>query len=86
MQALQIDTANKVAPTRTPEHHSPPSSLPAPKDSKVHPAGDPASTNNATLRFIGTATTILEWEGLRLMTDPNFLHEGDHVHRKHLLP
>ena len=32
---------------------------------------------NASLLFIGTATTILEWEGIRLMTDPNFLHKGD---------
>ncbi|KAL5344208.1 hypothetical protein ACLOAV_010826 [Pseudogymnoascus australis] len=30
--------------------------------------------------FVGNATTILEWEGIRLMTDPNFLHAGDHVH------
>lgn len=35
---------------------------------------------NASLFFIGTATTILEWEGMRMMTDPNFLHAGDHVH------
>ncbi len=31
--------------------------------------------------FIGTATTILEWEGIRLMTDPNFLHKGDYVQK-----
>jgi L-ascorbate metabolism protein UlaG (beta-lactamase superfamily) len=30
--------------------------------------------------FIGTATTVIEWQGLRILTDPNFLHEGDHVH------
>ncbi|KFY69066.1 hypothetical protein V496_00560 [Pseudogymnoascus sp. VKM F-4515 (FW-2607)] len=36
---------------------------------------------NASLKFIGTATTILEWEGIRLMTDPNFLHKGDHVQK-----
>lgn len=29
---------------------------------------------------MGTATTILDWEGFRLMTDPNYLHAGDHVH------
>lgn len=37
-------------------------------------------SENASLYFIGTATTLLEWEGIRLMTDPNFLHAGDHVH------
>jgi L-ascorbate metabolism protein UlaG (beta-lactamase superfamily) len=35
---------------------------------------------NASLMFVGNATTILEWDGIRLLTDPNFLHAGDHVH------
>lgn len=30
--------------------------------------------------FIGMATTIIEWNGFRILTDPNFLHAGDHVH------
>lgn len=48
---------------------------------KSHPRKDSVKgTENASLYFIGTATTILEWEGIRLMTDPNFLHAGDHVH------
>ncbi|KAF5639932.1 metallo-hydrolase oxidoreductase [Fusarium sp. NRRL 52700] len=29
---------------------------------------------------VGTATTIIEWEKLLLLTYPNFLHAGDHVH------
>ncbi|KAI2639436.1 Metallo-hydrolase/oxidoreductase [Xylaria nigripes] len=35
---------------------------------------------DASLYFIGNATTIIEWRGLRILTDPNFLHAGDHVH------
>ncbi|KAI3327149.1 Metallo-hydrolase/oxidoreductase [Xylariaceae sp. AK1471] len=35
---------------------------------------------DASVSFIGTATTIIEWQGLRILTDPNFLHKGDHVH------
>ncbi|KAI8960121.1 Metallo-hydrolase/oxidoreductase [Daldinia sp. FL1419] len=35
---------------------------------------------DASIYFIGTATTIIEWQGLRILTDPNFLHVGDHVH------
>lgn len=31
------------------------------------------------LTFIGTATVILELRGLRILTDPNFLHQGDHA-------
>ncbi|KAF9262044.1 Metallo-hydrolase/oxidoreductase [Marasmius fiardii PR-910] len=37
-------------------------------------------TTNASIFFIGTATTVLEFGGLRILTDPNFLHAGDHVH------
>ncbi|KAI8951553.1 Metallo-hydrolase/oxidoreductase [Xylaria longipes] len=35
---------------------------------------------DASVYFIGNATTIIEWQGLRILTDPNFLHAGDHVH------
>ncbi|OTB08733.1 hypothetical protein M426DRAFT_18812 [Hypoxylon sp. CI-4A] len=44
---------------------------------------DPRGTDNnedASIYFIGTATTVIEWQGLRILTDPNFLHAGDHVH------
>jgi glyoxylase-like metal-dependent hydrolase (beta-lactamase superfamily II) len=54
-------------------------SLPAAKGTKAHPTGL-ESKPNASIFFVGTATTILEWEGIRLMTDPNFPHAGDHVH------
>ena len=30
--------------------------------------------------FIGTATTLIQYHGVRILTDPNFLHAGDHVH------
>ncbi|KAF4943163.1 hypothetical protein FGADI_13578 [Fusarium gaditjirri] len=50
-----------------------------PKASKTHPRGNEGE-ENGNVYFIGTATTIVEWEGLRLLTDPNFLHAGDHVH------
>ncbi|KAF5558247.1 metallo-hydrolase oxidoreductase [Fusarium phyllophilum] len=46
---------------------------------KTHPRGSEGD-ENANVYFIGTATTIIEWEGFRLLTDPNFLHAGDHVH------
>ena len=54
-------------------------SLPAAKETKLHPKRL-ESKPNASIFFVGTATTILEWEGIRLMTDPNFIHAGDHVH------
>ena len=30
--------------------------------------------------FIGTATVIIRFGGFTVLTDPNFLHAGDHVH------
>ncbi len=36
--------------------------------------------DDCTVYFIGTATTIIEWKGFRILTDPNFLHAGDSLH------
>lgn len=44
-----------------------------------HPHQD-AGDKDGSIYFIGTATTVIEWEGIRILTDPNFLHSGDHVH------
>ena len=30
--------------------------------------------------FVGTATVIIRYGGFTILTDPNFLHKGDHVH------
>lgn len=30
--------------------------------------------------FVGTATVLLRYAGWTILTDPNFLHKGDHVH------
>ncbi|KUJ21503.1 Metallo-hydrolase/oxidoreductase [Mollisia scopiformis] len=73
---LLLDLSTDLPPTR--DHPAHPSSLPTATSIKAHPT-NPGS-ENASIFFVGTATTILEWEGVRLMTDPNFLHKGDHVH------
>lgn len=78
--SLLLDPTKTEAPTRDHPHgQSYPSSLPEAKETKVNPSGSPGQ-ENASIFFVGTATTIFEWEGIRLMTDPNFLHAGDHVH------
>lgn len=59
-------------------HDVMPQYLPSAQATKVHPEN--AGGENASLFFVGTATVILEWAGVRIMTDPNFLHAGDHVH------
>ncbi|KAM3499042.1 hypothetical protein MY10362_007670 [Beauveria mimosiformis] len=41
----------------------------------------PSNTkDDCSVLFIGTATTIIDWKGFRILTDPNFLHAGDRVH------
>ncbi|TVY75777.1 hypothetical protein LSUE1_G004478 [Lachnellula suecica] len=76
LQHLVLDPSVNEAPTRDHEHHA--TSLPIAKSTQTHPTK--SGSENASIFFVGTATTILEWEGIRLMTDPNFLHAGDHVH------
>lgn len=33
-----------------------------------------------SIYFVGTATVLLRYAGFTILTDPNFLHKGDHVH------
>ena len=39
-----------------------------------------ADLENGSIFFVGTATIVLEYGGFTILTDPNFLHSGDHVH------
>ena len=36
--------------------------------------------SGGSIFFVGTATVILRYAGFTILTDPNFLHAGDHVH------
>ncbi|GCE13554.1 MBL fold metallo-hydrolase [Tengunoibacter tsumagoiensis] len=38
------------------------------------------SLEQGSLFFIGNATVLLRYAGFTLLTDPNFLHMGEHVH------
>ncbi|KAH2795788.1 hypothetical protein KXW05_005745 [Aspergillus fumigatus] len=78
MKRLSIDPRQDIPPIRDSPATALPASLPKAKNIKTSPAR--AGEENASVYFVGNATTIFEWEGLRLMTDPNFLHAGDHVH------
>ncbi|PPJ55582.1 hypothetical protein CBER1_03726 [Cercospora berteroae] len=74
--SVQLDPSKPKPPTRDDADF--PESIPEAKDTKTHPSK--AGDENASIYFIGTATTVIEWEGIRILTDPNFLHAGDHVH------
>ena len=44
------------------------------------PPGTAQLEANGTVQFIGTATVLIRYQGFTILTDPNFLHKGDHVH------
>lgn len=45
------------------------------------PAGGAAvDAAQGSVQFIGTATVLIRYQGFTILTDPNFLHKGDHVH------
>ena len=37
--------------------------------------------SKGSIFFVGTATVILRYAGFTILTDPNFLHAGDHFDR-----
>lgn len=76
--SLRLDPSKHKSPLRL--GADPPSELPDAKGTSFHPRNGREDDNDANVRFIGTATTVLEWNGIRILTDPNFLHAGDHVH------
>ncbi|KAL4757100.1 MBL fold metallo-hydrolase [Aspergillus foveolatus] len=78
MQHIVIEPNHLQPPTRDTDTGRVPQTLPPVKNSMVHPS-KPGS-ENASIYFNGNATTILEWQGVRILTDPNFLHAGDHLH------
>jgi L-ascorbate metabolism protein UlaG (beta-lactamase superfamily) len=39
-----------------------------------------ADASRGSIFFVGTATVIIRYCGFTILTDPNFLHAGDHAH------
>jgi L-ascorbate metabolism protein UlaG (beta-lactamase superfamily) len=42
--------------------------------------GEETGFERGSVFFVGTATVIIRYGGFTILTDPNFLHTGDHVH------
>jgi L-ascorbate metabolism protein UlaG (beta-lactamase superfamily) len=38
------------------------------------------NTETGSVMFVGNATVIIRYAGFTILTDPNFLHKGEHVH------
>ncbi|KAH8175209.1 beta-lactamase superfamily protein [Sarocladium implicatum] len=50
------------------------------KNTRNDPSRKSDSRSDASVYFVGNATVIIEWKGFRILTDPNFIHQGDEVH------
>src|SRR5829696_3592888 len=44
------------------------------------PPTNEAEKSAGSIYFVGTATVIIRYAGFTILTDPNFLHAGDHAH------
>jgi L-ascorbate metabolism protein UlaG (beta-lactamase superfamily) len=47
---------------------------------EIPPGAEPVGSEQGTVQFIGTATTLIRYGGMTLLTDPNFLHRGEQAH------
>ena len=47
------------------------------------PEGEPADFSRGQVYFIGNATTLIRFGGITVLTDPAFLHKGEHVDLGH---
>ncbi|KAL2127498.1 hypothetical protein VTI74DRAFT_10630 [Chaetomium olivicolor] len=80
---LLLNPLKRIPLLKTATHHPDPEPTLPIKSSKTHPTNLPRPSNapgEASIFFIGTATTLIQYSSLRILTDPNFLHAGDHVH------
>jgi L-ascorbate metabolism protein UlaG (beta-lactamase superfamily) len=68
------------AMAQAPTAEAPPAKVLSVAPRAVAADGAAADDGHAMLQFIGTATVLLRHAGLTLLTDPNFLHRGEHVH------
>jgi hypothetical protein len=76
MSRLTLDPQKAEPPTR--DHSQFPENLPSGVSNRTDSVS--IGDQNANLFFVGNATVVIEWAGVRILTDPNFLHAGDHVH------
>ncbi len=77
MKRLSINPHNPRPPTQEGSFPAEPTQTVPDSSKRVLGHG---GANEASIKFIGNATTFITFSGARIMTDPNFLHAGDHVH------
>lgn len=51
-----------------------------PQHFEIVPVSGTDELSTGTVMFVGTATVLIRFAGFTILTDPNFLHAGDHVH------
>lgn len=74
-----IKSGNRVPLLRTQPSTTSDRPLPV-KATLAHPSKKTGDSGDPFIYFIGNATVLIEWNGFRILTDPNFIHKGDQVH------
>ena len=46
---------------------------------ELHASTQRANFERGSIFFVGTATVLIQYGGFTILTDPNFLHKGDHI-------
>jgi L-ascorbate metabolism protein UlaG (beta-lactamase superfamily) len=80
---LILNPNKRIPLLKTATHHPIPEPTLPIGTTKRHPTAQQPATSHkdeGAVYFIGNATTLISYSGLRILTDPNFLHAGDHVH------
>ncbi|KAM7193659.1 Beta-lactamase superfamily domain containing protein [Naviculisporaceae sp. PSN 640] len=80
---LEVNPLKRIPLLKIQTHHPDPEPTLEAKATHHHPypsLSESSQASNGRVYWIGNATTIIEWHGMRILTDPNFLHAGDHVH------
>ncbi|HET7570360.1 MAG TPA: MBL fold metallo-hydrolase [Gammaproteobacteria bacterium] len=57
--------------------------MPDTNELRLNAPGAATDLASGSIFFIGTATVLLRYAGFTILTDPNFLHAGDHAHLGH---
>jgi len=72
--------------TQAPAPQAPSATAPGTVKELVLPPGTPkdgkkqAASDGGSVQFVGNATVLIRYAGFTILTDPNFLHKGEHVH------
>lgn len=83
LATLGVGTAFAQSDAPAPLSPDAPARAPSPLSAKrlsLRAGDDKPDYRGGSVFFVGTATVIIRYAGFTILTDPNFLHKGEHAH------